>query len=503
MAKKKLLIYAHYYIPDTASTGQILRELAEGMLDKFDITVICVVPSYLGTIEDKYKTQKYYEEEINGVKVLRIRVPEFSKTNKKSRVKNIVSYFFGAMGATFKVGKMDYVFSISQPPILGGLLGVWGKWMKHAKYIYNIQDFNPEQVLAVGYTKSKLVTDAMMWFDKFSCKRSDLVITVGRDLVETVENRFRGKKVPKTVMINNWIDENEIYPLDENNERVVAFKKKYGLDGKFVIMYSFSTDSTEALCKELNAELQKIGSRLDFYQNKWVSYADQLNWGLQNTDIDTEWSMRMDADEEIMEDLTAEINEKLPQIKTPVNGVILRRRVYFMGRWIKHGGRYPELLLRIFRTGMASCEMKIMDEHMILSEGMTVEFKHDLIDNNQKDLEWWTAKHNWYSNREVLDHQMTLEKAMDESLEQDGTSSGQAKMKRVVKNSGYYRLPKFFRAHLYFIYRYYIKLGFLDGPEGKIFHFLQAYWYRFLVDAKIYECEKKGITMKPQGDLKA
>ena len=89
MEKKKLLIYAHYYIPDTASTGQILRELVEGMLDKFDITIICVVPSYLGTIEDKYKTQKYYEEEINGVKVLRIRVPEFSKTNKKSRVRTL------------------------------------------------------------------------------------------------------------------------------------------------------------------------------------------------------------------------------------------------------------------------------------------------------------------------------------------------------------------------------------------------------------------------------
>lgn len=236
--KKNLLNYAHYYIPDTASTGQILRELAEGMLDKFNITVICVVPSYLGIIEDKYKTQKYYEEEINGVKVLRIRVPEFSKTNKKSRVKNIVSYFFGAMGATFKVGKMDYVFSISQPPILGGLLGVWGKWIKHAKYIYNIQDFNPEQVLAVGYTKSKFITDAMMWFDKFSCKRSDLIITVGRDLVKTVERRFKGKKVPKTVMINNWIDENEIYPLDENNEKILSFEKKYGLDGKFVIMYS-------------------------------------------------------------------------------------------------------------------------------------------------------------------------------------------------------------------------------------------------------------------------
>ena len=238
MEKKKLLIYAHYYIPDTASTGQILRELAEGMLDKFDITVICVVPSYLGTIEDKYKTQKYYQEEINGVKVLRIRVPVFSKTNKVSRLKNILSFFFGAMSATFKVGKMDYVLSISQPPILGGLLGVWGKWVKHAKYIYNIQDFNPEQVLAVGYSKNKFITGLMMVLDKFSCRQSDLIITVGRDLVETVERRFKGKKVPKTVMINNWIDEKEIYPLEPDNEKVVAFKKKYGLDGKFVIMYS-------------------------------------------------------------------------------------------------------------------------------------------------------------------------------------------------------------------------------------------------------------------------
>ena len=142
------------------------------------------------------------------------------------------------MGLIFCVFSNSFVKKVVQDLTSGGLLGVWGKWVKHAKYIYNIQDFNPEQVLAVGYTKSKLITDAMMWFDKFSCKRSDLVITVGRDLVETVENRFNGKKVPKIVMINNWIDENEIHPLDESNERVVAFKKKYGLDGKFVIMYS-------------------------------------------------------------------------------------------------------------------------------------------------------------------------------------------------------------------------------------------------------------------------
>ena len=98
---------------------------------------------------------------------------------------------------------MDYVFSISLPLILGGLLGVWGKWMKHAKYIYNIQDFNPEQVLAVGNIKSKLIIDAIMWFDKLSYRCRDFVITVGCNLVETVENRFKSKKIPKTIMINN------------------------------------------------------------------------------------------------------------------------------------------------------------------------------------------------------------------------------------------------------------------------------------------------------------
>ncbi len=236
--KKKLLIYAHYYIPDIASTGQLLSELAEGLLDTFDITVICVVPSYLGTIEARYKTHKYYEEDINGVKVWRIRVPEFRKTNKISRIKNVLGYFFGALAASFKVGKQDFVFSISQPPILGGLLGVWGKWVKRAKYVYNIQDFNPEQTMAVGYSKNRLILKITMWLDKFSCRQSDLVITVGRDLVETMHRRFQGKTVPKTALINNWIDENEIYPLPAEHEKVIAFRKQYGLENKFVFMYS-------------------------------------------------------------------------------------------------------------------------------------------------------------------------------------------------------------------------------------------------------------------------
>lgn len=236
--KKNLLIYAHYYYPDVASTGQILKELTEGLKTTFNVTVICVVPSYTGTIAPEYKSKRYYEENIDGIKVIRVSVPEFSKTKKMSRIKNIIAYFFRAIGATYKVGNQDYVYSISQPPILGGILGVLGKWIKKAKYIYNIQDFNPEQTIAVEYSRNKFILSLMMGLDKFSCRMSDKVIVVGRDMQETLCNRFKNKKVPKNVFINNWIDEKEIYPLEENNEKVIAFKKKYGLENKIVIMYS-------------------------------------------------------------------------------------------------------------------------------------------------------------------------------------------------------------------------------------------------------------------------
>lgn len=236
--KKKLLIYAHYFYPDVASTGQILAELAEGMIDAFDITVICVVPSYSGVIEEKYKSKRIYIEEYKGIKLVRVRVPEFTKSNKISRIKNLLAYFFNSLIATAKIEKQDYIYTISQPPILGGVLGVLGKWIKGGKLIYNIQDFNPEQTIAVGYAKNKLLLNTVMAVDKFSCKNSDKVIVVGRDMQETLKNRFNNKKVPSNVFINNWINEKEIYPLDQNHPKIIAFKEKYNLKDKFIIMYS-------------------------------------------------------------------------------------------------------------------------------------------------------------------------------------------------------------------------------------------------------------------------
>lgn len=259
--KKRILIYAHYYDPDVASTGQILQDIAEGLSDAYDITVICTVPSYTGTIEKKYKTDKFYNEELNGVKLIRVSVPEFSKSSKTSRIRNLLAYSFNARKATKMVGKQDYVLAISQPPILGGMLGVYGRNRikssvgKHPKFIYCIQDFNPEQIEAVGYIKNMPLLCIARALDNRSCRKSDLVITVGRDLVETLEKRFKGSKVPRYTMINNWINEKIIYPLSEDDPGVVLFKNTYKLNDKFVFMYSGNI----GLYYDLEGIIQVIG----------------------------------------------------------------------------------------------------------------------------------------------------------------------------------------------------------------------------------------------------
>lgn len=279
--------------------------------------------------------------------------------------------------------------------------------------------------------------------------------------------------------------------LTKNEEKNIekCIRSLNDLPKRILLVDSYSTDSTAEIARSLGAEV---------LEHPFKSHADQFNWALENGDLQTEWIMRLDADEELLPELVAELEERLPKLPKTVNGMILRRRVYFLGRWLKHGGKYPELLLRVFRRGHGRSEMRQMDEHLVILDGETVNSKYDFLDNNQKSLEWWIAKHNWYSNKEVLD---CLGGEADASVDA-GSSSKQARTKRVIKKHGYYKLPRFFRAHLYFIYRYYFRLGFLDGKEGKIYTFLQAYWYRFLVDAKLYECEKMGTSPEEQSDLK-
>ena len=140
-----------------------------------------------------------------------------------------------------------------------------------------------------------------------------------------------------------------------------------------------------------------------------------------------------------------------------------------------------------------SIENRNMDEHIILSSGKTIEMKQDCLHFDFKNLEYFINKHNWYSSRETVDYFEHLEKKKSKS---------ELDFKTWLKMRVYYKLPLGMRAHVYYIYRYYILGGFLDGKPGKIYAFLQAYWYRYLVDAKIYECETMNIKYSANGSLK-
>ncbi|MCP1381757.1 glycosyltransferase family 2 protein [Runella salmonicolor] len=246
---------------------------------------------------------------------------------------------------------------------------------------------------------------------------------------------------------------------------------------KIFIVDSGSTDRTVAIAESLGANVM---------HNPWVTYAVQFNFGITHTPFKTDWLMRMDADEYVTPELGQEIKQSLAALNNDTTGIYVKRRVMFMNQWIKRGGYYPIWLLRLWRRDKGICEELWMDEHIKLSEGTTVQFKNDIVDHNLNNLTWWTQKHNNYAIREVidlLDIKYNFTEANRVIPKLFGT---QDQRKRFLKLK-YASLPLFTRPFAYFFYRYFVKLGFLDGKKGLIWHFLQGLWYRFLVDAKIYE----------------
>jgi glycosyltransferase involved in cell wall biosynthesis len=247
-----------------------------------------------------------------------------------------------------------------------------------------------------------------------------------------------------------------------------------------VVVDSFSTDATLQIA-------QAHGARV--IQRKWVNHATQFNWALTQLEADTEWVLRIDADEVLTPKLVSEIKARLPSVGPEVVGVYCSRRMTFQGRLIRYGGVFPVRVLRLFRHGRGECENRWMDEH-IKVVGPTVDFKGEMVDDNLNPMTWWTEKHNKYSSREVVDLLNLQHHFMPHDSVANLRGGKQAGVKRWVKEVVYARLPGGFRAFAYFFYRYVIRLGFLDGKAGTAFHFLQGFWYRYLVDAKLAEVQR-------------
>lgn len=252
---------------------------------------------------------------------------------------------------------------------------------------------------------------------------------------------------------------------------------------RIVVVDSFSEDNTCELAKNLGAEV---------YQHEFYNYSKQYKYAVNIANVKTKWILRIDADERLTEESAEELNKLCNENEnTDVSGIVLRFYNMFLNKPMYHGGMYPWKKLSVYKTGLGDIEDRNMDEHIILSSGKTIEAKIDSKHLAFRGLTFFTNKCNWYSTREAMDY--------FDNISTDSTNSS---LKTILKMKVYYKLPLGFRSWLYYAYRYYIRLGFLDGKEGKIFAFLHAYWYRFLVDAKIYEHEKLGEEFKPTGALK-
>ena len=247
----------------------------------------------------------------------------------------------------------------------------------------------------------------------------------------------------------------------------------------------------DCLSKDRTVKIANEFENVTVLEHAWppTKYAGQFNWALQNAKIETSWVLRIDADEYLLPELKEELMQKLHTMSEEVTGLVIKRRHIFMGKWMRRG-TYPVKLLRIFRTGKAICEQRLMDEHIQLLEGRAIELENDFCDHNLNNLSWFCHKHVDYAIREAVDL-MDIELDLTGAANTDNGKriSKQAEIKRAKKHK-YAKQPLFWRSFAYFCYRYFFKGACLEGKEGFLWSFIQGWWYRALVDGKIYEIKK-------------
>ncbi len=269
-----------------------------------------------------------------------------------------------------------------------------------------------------------------------------------------------------------------IIPMKNEIEHIErSVRSALSLTPYVYVVDSNSTDGSIGVAKSLGAEV---------FQYEWTpssNFSTKINWALNNLPIDTTWAIRLDADEYFMDNCIQNLERELKGIPADVNGLTLVRRAFFLGKWIKHSGEYPKTSMRVYRVGHVEMEDRWLDEHVDVKEGKAAALPFDIVDDRKISIGEWIDKHNGYSAKEAIElinQEIGLFDRKESHLDKEALKKKKLKAK-------YASWPKYWRCFVWFFYREFVKLGFLDGKEGFLWNFFQGLWYRMLADAKVDE----------------
>jgi glycosyltransferase involved in cell wall biosynthesis len=261
-----------------------------------------------------------------------------------------------------------------------------------------------------------------------------------------------------------------------------AVKSALTLTDRVYVIDSNSTDGTYE--KAMNLGVSVCNCNVSVANN----FADKFNWALDNLNIQETWLVRLDADEYFLPETVNALPDFLKSVDDSVSGITLNRRIVFQGRWIKNGGQYPRPTIRITRNGCARYERRLLDEQVILRGGR-IKANLDFVDDNLNNISSWIYKHDAYAIKEAIEIIHFQVGLFSRNMNSEFTGPTLVIANR--KKSFYLFWPPYLRPFIYFLYRYVIQLGFLDGVPGFLWNFFQGWWYRVLVEIKIKEITRE------------
>jgi len=272
-----------------------------------------------------------------------------------------------------------------------------------------------------------------------------------------------------------------ILTFNEEKHVARAVKSVSEVADRVVVVDSNSTDATVEIATALGA---------DVLQNAWPGYSRQINWALEQISDGCDWIFRLDADEVLVPLSQSRIRDYIANLAPDVDGVTVRRRIRFLGQELRHGGFSSIDILRLFRSGKGHCEQRMMDEHVRVA-GKIVRSDLTIVDENLNSVDWMVEKYNRYASLEAVEALDRRYKFLGKAAAaEEAMLARSARVKRALKHNLYLKLPGGARAVAYFLLRYILQLGFLDGRAGLIYHLLQALVYRTIVDGKLLEIEQ-------------